>query len=530
MKEQIEKAIIAKAKSLLRKEEKRRYIKLKYQSKFELRTGVKPTITDFEWPNIWKTAPHFDPRYCLKHSKYLARVIWKKIQTEKYDPLPALRIEIPKPTGGNRTIMAFSIPDAAVANLFYRRLRDKNSSQFSPFSYAYFQDRGLFDAVIQLKSYLENRQNYLVEMDFSKYFDTIEHRYIEHLIENQPFNLSMAEKHVISAFLKHRISDRSSYSLDADERRSLGVPQGSSISLFLANLAGHELDRKLEEINGRFVRFADDVVVVTETHSNAVKVADAFEDHCRFSGIAINYEKSEGISLLTSESTLGSRSFFLDSDDGDILEQKQEFDYLGHKFRRDAVLLSSRTISRTKNRVSKIIYLNLLYSFGSGKFNPARISGLGHDWDLVNCINELRRFIYGNIKHQELENFVHNGTRIRKFRGFIGFCPLVDNVEQFSELDGWMLDVLRRALKERYNKIRHLKITPSGNRDLSKQQLIEGDWFQNNAYSSLETRVPSFALAWRAARKRYKLQGLREFDNPSYYSSIAGGFSDLFYG
>jgi len=524
MQEQIQKAIEAKAKSLLKKEEKRRYIKKKYRTKFTLRTGIPATVTPFRFPRIWDTELHFDPRYCLKHSKFLAKIIWQKIQTGDYDPLPAMRISIPKPTGGERTIMVFSIPDAAVANLFYRRLRDKNSSQFSPFTYAYLRDRGLFDAVIQLKSYIDAGQGYLVEMDFSKYFDTIEHRYIEYLMKTQPFNFSNAERNVIGAFLNHRIADSKSYSIESTERRTVGVPQGSSISLFLANLAGHELDRKLEEINGRFVRFADDVVVVTKSHKDAVNVVNAFEDHCRYSGISINYEKSNGISLLQPSSKTNVRSFFLDEDDGHDLTVRADFDYLGHKFQRDAVLLSSRSVTRAKNRVAKIMHLNLLYSLDKGGFDARRITGTGFDWDLLNCINELRRFIYGNIRQDELQNFVSSGTKIKKFRGFIGFCPLVDKVDQFSSLDGWVIDVLRRTLKERYSRIAPGKIVPS------KADLISGAWFKNEEIPHLEASLPSFALAWRAARKRYKLQGLKDFDSPSYYSGIAGGLAGFHYG
>lgn len=454
----------------------------------------------------------------------------KKIVDGSYDPSPAVRIEIPKPTGGFRTIMAFSIPDSAISNLFHRRLRDKNSNQFSPFSYAYFKDRGLFDAVIQLKSYLDQGQCYLVEMDFSKYFDTIEHRYLDHLFQNENFNLSGAEKTVVDALLKHRISDRASYSLTASERREVGVPQGSSVSLFLANLAGHELDRSLERINGRFVRFADDVVVVTNSHSDAVKIINAFEEHCKYSGVSINYDKSEGISLLEPFAKTGNRSFFIDGDDGDEISVCKEFDFLGHKFRRDGVLLSTRSVRRTKARIAKIIYLNLLYPLTKGTFNVGRIAGSGFDWDLLNCVNEIRRFIYGNLREDELRRFVSSGTKIRKFRGFIGFCPLIDKIEQFRELDGWMVDILSRGLKERYRRIRSLGYPAPASRLPNKTVLIDGTWFTNTSYPTLEPQLPSFAIAWRASRKRFKLQGLRAFDNPSYYSSISGGAAGMFYG
>lgn len=523
MQEQISNAITLKAKALLRQEEKRRYIKLRYRDKYRLRTGLTPSSPPLEFPQIWSLSKHFDPRYCLKRADFLGRVLWQKIQDGSYDPSPAVRMGIPKGNGDIRTIMGFSIPDAAISNLFYRRLRDKNSSLFSPFSYAYFKDRGLFDAVIQLRSYLDSSQAYLVEMDFSKYFDTIEHRYLEHLLENERFNFSQAERTVIGKLLRHRISDRSDYSIHATERRKRGVPQGSSISLFLANLAGHELDRSLEQINGRFVRFADDVAVVTKSYSDAVKVTKAFERHCNYSGISINHDKSDGISLLRPASKLQERSFFVDRDDGHHINVKDSFDFIGHKFTRQSTLLSDRSIRRAKARISKIIYLNLLYPLQFGAYNPARTSGSGFDWDLVNCINEIRRFVYGHLSEHELRRFVDGGTRIRAFRGFLGFCPLVDSVQQFAALDGWMVDVLRRGLNERYRRMSTQGFSVPAGRTPARHQLIDGSWFSHTSYD-LETRLPSFALAWRASRKRFKLLGLDAFENPSYYSSVSSGF------
>lgn len=521
----IRQAIVKKCRSLLRKEEKRRYILGKYRSKHQLRTGVTAKVTPFRTPGIWSVSSHFDPRYCLKNSEFLARVIWKRIQEGKYEPEPAIQVEIPKPNGEKRIIMVFAIPDAAVANVIFSKLRDKNARLFSPFSYAYLRDRGLFDAIIQLRSHLSGGQSYLLEMDFSKYFDTIEHRYLEHLFEKGEFNFSSAELYTLRAFLRHRISTAKSYDLHSEKRRTRGVPQGSSVSLFLANLAGHELDRRLEAGNGRFVRFADDVVVVTETHRDAVRAAQSFEEHCKFSGISVNYKKSEGISLFSPRSKLDARSFFVNVDDGHDLIEKSSFDYLGHKFTRGNVQLSSRSVTRAKNRIAKIIYLNLLYSLQFG-FSPARVSGSGFDWDLVTCINEIRRYIYGSITEAEIDHFITKGTKIRPLRGFVGFCALVDDIQQFRELDGWMVDILQRALKKRYSRIAAhtgsvAKMVPN------HATLIDGSW--HHSALGVDTRLPSFVRAWRAARKRFKLHGLEGLKNPSYYSDFSSGVDGFFY-
>lgn len=316
MEDAIRKAIEHQARKILRREEKKRFARRKYQRRHRLRTGKPATIGKHRLPGIWQVSPHFDPRYCIKHSRYLAKVIWLKIQNRTYKPSSAIRYKIPKNDGTHREIMVFSVPDAAVSNLFYRKLRDKNRNLFSPFSYAYMKTRGLFDAVIQLKSYIHTGKKYIIQFDFARYFDSIDHKYIYHAFDSLNFNISETEKYVLREFLTHPISDAKAYTATSTERRIKGVPQGSSLSLFLANLAGHELDRKMEATNGQFVRFADDIVAVTTSHNDALDILDAFVDHCRYSGISINHKKSPGISIFSSEIKSESRTFFVNDGDG----------------------------------------------------------------------------------------------------------------------------------------------------------------------------------------------------------------------
>jgi hypothetical protein len=119
-------AIERQAKKLIERHKKNQFTSKKYERRFRLRTGHQAIPASIRDPGIWNTAPHFDPAYCIKHSKYLANTIWRKITSRDYQPSPAVLFKIPKDSGGHREIMVFSIPDAAVANLFNARMRDRN--------------------------------------------------------------------------------------------------------------------------------------------------------------------------------------------------------------------------------------------------------------------------------------------------------------------------------------------------------------------------------------------------------------------
>ncbi len=50
---------------------------------------------------------------------------------------------------------------------------------------------------------------------------------------------------------------------------SIGTPQGGVISPLLANIVLNKLDWRLEQAGYRFVRYADDFVVVCQTREQA---------------------------------------------------------------------------------------------------------------------------------------------------------------------------------------------------------------------------------------------------------------------
>lgn len=414
--------------------------------------------------------------------------------------------------------MAFAIPDAAVATLFHNRITERNLNLLSANCFSYRPDRSIFDAVIQIRSAISQRKVYVLKSDFSKYFDSIDHHYIQTIVGNKNmFLLTEAERNVVSAFLGHRYAKKKDYVSGQFETRVRGVPQGCSLSLILSNVAAHELDKSLESSNGQFVRFADDVVALAYSYDDALRIVDIFAEHCARSGISINHDKSPGIKRLDGAKGIAVRTFFVNGGEGDKINAIDEFDYLGHKFRHDQTLLSTRAIERIKRRLGRTIHLHLLRSPRSqGLFSLRRIGTPFHDWDLVTCLNEIRRYMYGELFESQIVSFLMHNRRLPKMRGLMSFYPLVTSIEQLRELDGWLLSALQRALRERekvLNSLGHSYVRPS------RAELISGAWYKELSIKN-ETEIPSFVRAWRAARKYYFRYGLKDIKPPSYYSLL----------
>jgi len=148
----------------------------KYKEKFSIRTGLPAA-------EGWPKGPtyshrHFDPSHCIKNANAQATAIWAAVLDGSYGPTAAIRYEIPKPTGGYREIMAFSIPDAALANVLFRAARDRNRKRTSPFSYAYQPDKNVFDAIMALRQFRSDGKLIAIQIDFEKYFDSIPRKYL----------------------------------------------------------------------------------------------------------------------------------------------------------------------------------------------------------------------------------------------------------------------------------------------------------------------------------------------------------------
>jgi len=289
--------------------------------------------------------------------------------------------------------MVFSIPDSALANILHRKLTKRNRGLFSSYSFAYRPDKTIFEAIIHLQRMMQPSKTYVLQYDYSKYFDTIDHNYIDKLIHQYSFVITKAERFIIKAFLKHKYLPITSWQTRHWSTREKGVPQGSSLSLFLSNLAAQELDMELERLNGSFVRFADDALAVAHSFEDARNIELEFRRHCLKTGVLINFEKSSGIKLLAGRKSDDDRNFFIDRDDGGDLAKLDFVDFLGHRVSAAEIDLTDKAVKRIKRKISKIIYIHLL-QYPRQKtplpINPSRLGPGFLDWDLVTCINEIR--------------------------------------------------------------------------------------------------------------------------------------------
>ena len=458
-------------------------------------------------PSYWYVYDHFNP-FKVKPEKKLqtySYTITKRIAELSYEPMSALTNRIPKDDGSFRKTNVFSLPDAALSRLIYKSLLHKNINRFIASSYAYREDRDSHDSILEISlEWSRLRRIFVAEYDFSKFFDNIEHEYIWEVIDRYKILITGEERYVVNKFLKSKTCDAKSYSPAGGKERSVGVPQGTSISLFLANIACWELDRELAKLGVSFSRYADDIVIWDRDYAKVVQGYELIASFGERMGVPINIGKSEGISLVSEKK-------------GEIFT-KSSIKYLGYKISLDCVSINDNSTKKIQKKISWIIYQNLLQPLKRDIFNPSRLSGL--DWDYVVAIGQIRSYLYGGLNYRQLRQFIAGASKKLNFRGLMSYYPVVNDERQLKELDGWLLYSLKQSLRLR----QRLWQNHSGqNLPGSKLNWIEGleglaSW-QSPTGKRYDLRVPSFLLINKAIRKGIEQSGLRSVANPnlSYY-------------
>jgi len=111
----------------------------------------------------------------LKHLKEHKEELLESLRNGEYIPKPVRRVEIPKPGGGIRLLGIPTVLDRMIQQALVQVLQPIFDPKFSDSSYGYRPGRKAQDAVEKSRQYYEEGYRVVVDIDLSKYFDTINH-------------------------------------------------------------------------------------------------------------------------------------------------------------------------------------------------------------------------------------------------------------------------------------------------------------------------------------------------------------------
>jgi RNA-directed DNA polymerase len=207
-------------------------------------------------PGIDNTSIEEFPEFARKH--------WDDIRDSllagTYQPSPVRRVEIPKPTGGTRPLGIPIVLDRVIQQAVYQVLMPIFDPDFSDQSYGFRPGKSAHDAVRKLREYIREGYRTAVDLDLSKFFDTVNHDVLMHRVSRK-----VRDKQVLRLIGKYL---RAGVMVNGRLKKTpKGVPQGGPLSPLLANILLDDLDKELEKRGHRFVRYADDFVILVKSQS-----------------------------------------------------------------------------------------------------------------------------------------------------------------------------------------------------------------------------------------------------------------------
>jgi group II intron reverse transcriptase/maturase len=307
--------------------------------------------------------------------------LMRALKGRTFRPLPLLRRFIAKGRGKLRPLGVPVVRDRTAQAVLWALLAPIFERLFHESSHGFRPGRSCHTAMTELMGYIRNGYKWIVEADIQSFFDEISHKLIMSMVAAEVADGNILN--LVRAFLQAGVMEGT---VLKPTRR--GTPQGGVISPLLANIVLNHLDWTLHAHGFKFVRYADDFVVVCKTRQQAEKALELIRR------------------VIQSELELR-----LHPDKTRIVPVRERFDFLGYRITPYTVRMGRKAEDRFKDKIREI-------------------TRRSHNLD-AEVIGKLNVVIRGTVNYF--------------------YTSFTTNLAQFNELDRWIRRRIRCMKYKRFS-------------------------------------------------------------------------------
>src|ERR1700726_1168157 len=220
-----------------------------------------------------KGAPGVDAMRFDELASYL-KSHWPGIRAQfldgTYKPQPVRRVEIPKASGGTRSLGIPTVLDRFIQQAVLQVLQADWDPTFSEHSFGFRPKRSAHQAVARAQELIASGHGIVVDIDLEKFFDRVNHDILMGLVAKR-----VADKRVLKLIRGFLTAGVLMDGLVGPTEE--GTPQGGPLSPLLSNLMLDVLDKELEKRGHRFVRYADDCNIYVRSQRAGERVMASIE-------------------------------------------------------------------------------------------------------------------------------------------------------------------------------------------------------------------------------------------------------------
>jgi group II intron reverse transcriptase/maturase len=202
-----------------------------------------------------------------------------------YTALPLRRKHILKGPGQTRPLGIPAVRDRIAQEVLRLLLSPIFDRMFHEDSYGFRPGRNCHMAVEKVLELHRLDYTHVFDADIQGFFDNLPHDIIMTALRAEVADGNILD--LVEKFLKAGVMEDGMF-----QPTRKGTPQGGVISPLLANIALNSLDWRLHEAGYRFVRYADDFVVLCRKAAEATQAQALVRDHLTSLGLTLSPEKT----------------------------------------------------------------------------------------------------------------------------------------------------------------------------------------------------------------------------------------------